>query len=298
MRGMDKQHRLLGHILEGREHEAVELIRRSGNGESHSMINFVDEFGQSLLHWAIDRGLPNVALELLARADFVVVNQATDFSGATALHWAADVGMLEVCRVLLQVRSDFAEADKQITAAGGWRGWEGERAIDIARRRGFTDVLTLLLDESYPSTQNAETGVLWSHITGGEGAKALRLLGRYGVGLIPDINMVDGNGQTLLHHAIDKGLQEVALVLLGRSDFNVVNQATAFSGATALHWAADVGMLEVCRVLLQERPDFTEAQTKITAAGGWRGWKDEAAIDVAMRRGHADVVFFLESTSH
>lgn len=70
-------------------------------------LNDVYEDRRTLLHWAIVRNLPEVALGIVARPDFTGIN-AKDADRWTALHWAAAEGFLPVCRAILE-RADFTE---------------------------------------------------------------------------------------------------------------------------------------------------------------------------------------------
>ena len=70
-----------------------------------------------MLHRAIDRGLLEVALAILARADFYEVN-ARPQDGATALHWAVSAGSLPLCRAIVG-RADFTELRAGVRGSGG-----------------------------------------------------------------------------------------------------------------------------------------------------------------------------------
>lgn len=70
-------------------------------------LNSSDEDGWTLLHWAIWNNLPDVALTIIARGDFTMIN-AKHRWGSTALHAAARRGQLHVCNAILD-HAQFTE---------------------------------------------------------------------------------------------------------------------------------------------------------------------------------------------
>ena len=56
--------------------------------------------GSTALHWAAEKGLADVCMALLSRADFTELN-AKDDNGQTALSLAAEKGLGDVCMALL-----------------------------------------------------------------------------------------------------------------------------------------------------------------------------------------------------
>lgn len=101
---------------------------------------------------------------------------------------------------------------------------------------------------------------------------------------LPELNLADDFGRTVLHSAISHGLVAVALKVLERTDFYLVN-AKGWGGWTALHFAAYDGLLSVCQAIV-ERSDFTE----LKAVGNGR-----TALECAQVRGHQAVAEFLEA---
>lgn len=63
--------------------------------------------GHTLLHVAIKKKMPDVALAIIAHPQFDLINERLR-SGATALHLAARWGMMEVCKAIVQ-RNDFTQ---------------------------------------------------------------------------------------------------------------------------------------------------------------------------------------------
>lgn len=74
--------------------------------------------GLTLLHWACDRGHPEVVKYLLQSSADVTL---TDSDGQSALHYACSCGRAEIAQLLLEHRADPKVKDK-----------EGNTALDIA----------------------------------------------------------------------------------------------------------------------------------------------------------------------
>eukprot|EP00414_Alexandrium_minutum_P001989 CAMPEP_0113822052 /NCGR_PEP_ID=MMETSP0328-20130328/2047_1 /TAXON_ID=39455 /ORGANISM="Alexandrium minutum" /LENGTH=274 /DNA_ID=CAMNT_0000789987 /DNA_START=13 /DNA_END=831 /DNA_ORIENTATION=- /assembly_acc=CAM_ASM_000350 len=84
-------------------------------------LNDVDSVtGKSLLHLALELGLPEVALTIVRRADFREVNARSNPDGATALHVASRLGHLDVCEALVR-RPSFTQAGADLTVADAHR---------------------------------------------------------------------------------------------------------------------------------------------------------------------------------
>lgn len=97
-------------------------------------LNDLDQMMRTVLHYAIDRRLPGVALRTLARPDFLGINVKNRW-GWTALHCAAERGFLQVCQGILS-RADFEELLTRNDA--------GETAEEVARQEGHEAVAELL----------------------------------------------------------------------------------------------------------------------------------------------------------
>lgn len=97
-------------------------------------LNDIDYRGYSLLHEALYQSLPDIAVTLIARSDFLQIN-AKSRGGSSALHIAAGRGFVLVCEALL-ARSDLEEL--------GTRGLGGNSARDWAARSGHLELASLL----------------------------------------------------------------------------------------------------------------------------------------------------------
>ncbi|KNC83394.1 hypothetical protein SARC_04360 [Sphaeroforma arctica JP610] len=119
------------------EHAGVDrsLLADGGMGEMRQddeqtslNIDAQDENGMTCLHWACDRGHPDIVRALVEKCADVGV---TDNDGQSALHYAAFCGHLDVVRVLL-----WAGADREIEDN------HGQTALDCAD--DFPDIMELL----------------------------------------------------------------------------------------------------------------------------------------------------------
>lgn len=120
---------LLKLILRRDSKTALEILQR------HRLpgVNHLTPTGQSLLHVALDKDLPGVALALIAHPEFDQIN-ARDQAGSTVLHHAAHAGMFEVCRATVE-RKDFREVYARV----------GETtALKVAKFWGFSNIIQLL----------------------------------------------------------------------------------------------------------------------------------------------------------
>jgi len=96
----------------------------------------------STLHMAVYVNLPDIALAIISRPDFVHVNAKRKPDGATALHLAAFKGHVQVCQALLG-RSDFVEAGARLVRDWGTNK-AGDTALDVAKGRGRNSIIQLL----------------------------------------------------------------------------------------------------------------------------------------------------------
>lgn len=74
--------------------------------------------GMTLLHWACDRGHPDIVRYLIQNE--ANINQ-TDSEGQTALHYACACGHADIARLLLENKADLTIQDS-----------EGETALQIS----------------------------------------------------------------------------------------------------------------------------------------------------------------------
>lgn len=74
------------------------------------------------------------------------------------------------------------------------------------------------------------------------------------------VNALQTGGRTALHHAAERGLEDLCKALLNHQDFIRVNEQD-LEGRTALHHAARRGHANVCRALLQHHRFSAQNET-------------------------------------
>ena len=95
----DNDKTLVDWIKEDNTKKFSELASKWSVSEVESVVNFRDENGLGLIHWAADRGNKDIVKLLLDIKD-LDVNQR-DNEGQTALHYACSCGHLDVIETLL-----------------------------------------------------------------------------------------------------------------------------------------------------------------------------------------------------
>lgn len=144
----------LEQLLQSRdEASALQLLRES----EVPGLNDLDDCGNSLVHIALCRDLPRVAIAILARADFQKVNAKTA-RGWSVLHLAAKLGYLEVCQAILG-REDFTK--KRFNLKVTWKrrrgrcqdkdAWAyGKTAPALAQLQGHQELADFLREAHRP----------------------------------------------------------------------------------------------------------------------------------------------------
>lgn len=94
---------LMKHIRDGNSEASLALLQQ----DRLSCLDKRLREGQTVLHAALQMGLPQVALAIIEHPEFQGIN-ARDTAGATALHLAAKRGLLPVCEAICN-RQDFHE---------------------------------------------------------------------------------------------------------------------------------------------------------------------------------------------
>lgn len=156
-------------------------------------------------------------------------------------------------------------------------GWEVTVGSVVTGKTEEPLRLSLVVEE----VPDLARGEFMEALTPSAQEEALRLLRRH---RLPGLNEWHWSGGTVLHRAIDCGLRDVAVVIVGRKDFSLINVKDHFH-CTALHLAAHEGYLEVCEAILA-RGDFVEALALTE--------EDMTAAQLARAQGHGEVAAFLE----
>lgn len=196
--------------------------------------------GHTALHKAAVRGKTRVVRLLLdhAGANSVDVNARTDDSADTALTLASWCGHLDTVELLLN-----RGADPCAVTSGGNNG------MHLAASRGFTAVITLLLDRGAAMRQenpDGWTALDWAAYNGA--AVLVQTLLAHSRNDGWQLHASAATGKTAVHIAAEQGHPSTVIMLL---DAGADVDAVAAAGDTPLHLAAAKGHVEVAERLLE-----------------------------------------------
>ena len=244
-------YQLLGAAMDGNEHKVDELIA-SGQVD----VNAADDNGRTALSWAAQAGHANVVRSLLRGPGENINNfQGADVNvrdktyDRTPLMWAADRGHAEVVRILLEAGglNSIHATDKS-----------GSTALILAENKTHAPVVKLLLESELVDLRTVDerrrTTLMWA-ARGGQ-AKVLSKILRGK----PDVNAVDSDGNSALHHAVmdlqfSDDPENVVKSLLAEPDvmINLRNHAMASPIETLFSDKADSDTgLAVLNIFLQD----------------------------------------------
>jgi ankyrin repeat protein len=184
----DDEQNLCRFLKEGMDGE-VDRLLSSGVG-----VNFKDDYGRSPLHWAAFSGKSSMAKKLVASGADV---NATNRVGWTPLHCAAFFGWEDAIKTLMKSGADPLAKD-----------FHGMRAIELAGSEGHSNIVSILLEDSYASDQEMEQALLLAAEQGNL-ASVVALIDRGA-----DIECIDGSGWTPLLKAVYEGHVTVSVYLL------------------------------------------------------------------------------------
>lgn len=197
--------------------------------------------------------------------DPVVASDGQTYERKALEPWLQEQGTSPLTRKWLQpyiYPNRFAAAVLQHLRAAAldiFQDYEGDEAESGARPTDAQETAAL------------ELGTLFEAVDRHDEARALRLLQRPQV---PDLNVVDRFGRTVLHSAILQSHFAVALEIVGRQDFPLIN-ARLPSGSTALHLAVREESFYVVRAIVG-RSDFTELLAVDFVGRTARAYADDA----------------------
>lgn len=99
---------LTDYVKESNSTQVVNILKSYNQKEVVDLVNKLDEDGLGLIHWAADRGSPEVLNTIISfGADVNLI----DSDMQTALHYAASCGHLDCIKVLLKNRADVNVKD-------------------------------------------------------------------------------------------------------------------------------------------------------------------------------------------
>ena len=256
-----------GHQLE----VVVELVERGAN------VGLPDQEGDTPLHASAFSRSTEIAAYLLSHgADLhAKIDPGLDdpFNGFNALHLATSCDDLDFVNLLLDRNAD-------VDMSGGS---QGERAIHLAARDGFVDVLLRLIRGG--ADVNSQNDSAWTplHLAACHGQNAAaEILLQHGA----DVNSQHNTAYTPLHLAAYNGQKAAAEILLQHgADVNSQNDIAG----TPLHYAASNGQNAAAEILLQHGADvnsqnnYADTPLHLAASNG-----QNAAAEILLQHG-ADV---------
>jgi ankyrin repeat protein len=185
-------------LLQGVKRNNIALVRVVLEGMGAD-VNFVDEEGNSGLHWAAWYKIGPMAEYLCSRPG-VNVNLVND-KGQTALHWACMGGNLACVRVLVKARARLDVADK-----------DGYFPTHAAAQHGKTAVLEYLKlngADLHALDGNGRTLLHWSAF------KNELITTQYLVNQAIALNVKDSGGRMALHWAASQNNDHIVSYLVG-----------------------------------------------------------------------------------
>ena len=112
--------------------------------DSSAGVNLADEYGQTPLHWAADKGNSEVAKLLIeCGADPNVCTK----NGSTPLHMAAYYGDKDLALLLVDGKEELAKILIDSGADTNVADEDGQTPLHIAAKKGYKEVVKLLIKE-------------------------------------------------------------------------------------------------------------------------------------------------------
>ena len=164
-----------------------------------------------------------------------------DTYGRTPLWWAAVLGDATSTRMLIEAGADPKAGD-----------YYGLTALHGAFMRWYanTEVVQLLIEHGASVTVPDIYGRTCWHMAADSHIKVMELI----IGLVPDINILDHNGETALMSAVRADFDDITRLLLDHgADPNI---AESTYGLTALHIAIQEHAYDSIPVLLEYGADY------------------------------------------
>jgi ankyrin repeat protein len=225
------------------EKGCFKLVKELVHKTDAAIINLQDKRKDTLLHRAVKEGKEHVAWVLIAEPSCDTTMKNCD--GRTALHYACKRGWLSLVQMLTHDRADINIQDK-------WK----DTPLLLAAREGKEDVaLTLITEYNCDTNIRNDGGKTALHYAcEKECFKLVKELVHKTEAAI--INAQDKGKNTLLHRAVKRGKEDVALALITSCDTNIKDSR----GRTALHYACDGGLLSLVQKLVHDRITDINAQ--------------------------------------
>ena len=246
---LDKDGLTLLHTVAGGWQDCPELC--SILLKHNAKIDVVDKDGNQPLHLAWKRGHTKTSRLLLSNGADV---NALDKDGLTLLHTAAGgkKDCPELCSILLKHNAKIDAVDK-----------DGNQPLHLACEAASTSTVQRLLDcnaDVFATNNSHQTALHKAACSKRDCPEVCVMLIAKG----SQVNATDGNGDTSLQVAYQKGKMNTADVLVENdADCNVVNVC----GETLLHWACKsrVECVELCDKLISHgvNPHIADREGKL-----------------------------------
>ncbi|MEG5038185.1 MULTISPECIES: ankyrin repeat domain-containing protein [unclassified Microcoleus] len=193
-------------------------------------INAMDEYGNTPLHLAVDRGSQDIAELLIANGARV---NARNENGQTPLYRAIAIGHNEIAALLINNGTDVNNIDGS-----------GTTPLHKAAHYGTVKILKLLIAKGAEiNIQDNQRKTPLDIAVDLKLQDTVALLIRKN----PDVNSEDKEGRTLLHIAVDFKLEDVAKQLIAKGAFvNAKNNLLQ----TPLHLAVAQGSQDIAELLI------------------------------------------------
>ncbi len=184
-------------------------------------VNAINEYGQTALHWAADKGFTDIVQLLLENGANA---NAVGFCHQTPLHDAARRGYIDIARLLLENNANIDAVDNCENTPLAW-----------AEKDSQIETMQFLLDHG---TNIDVVNTVLGEAARNNHIEAVKLLLANGA----DVNAQSKYGHTALHHAArsEKRIAIAQLLLANGADANIPNKY----GDTALYNAIENSIKE------------------------------------------------------
>lgn len=233
--------------------------------EDPALINKMDSYGMTPLHWAVDKGHRRTAEFLIEKGADV---NAKDRNGETPLRYAISKEYSSMATMLILNGAKVSAKEEDVRDML-------QRIAPlhrVARDGQSGNVKTFL--EKYPDQVNARddsgrTPLYWA--ARAEHIEVCEYLLSHGA----DINAATPDGWTPLHTSIyNRKVRSVELLVAQGADVNVKNN----DGETPLHWAVRRGMKDLIEILVTKGADVNAKDNNGKTPVDWAEDKDIAEL--------------------
>lgn len=225
-----------------------------------------DVWGQSPIHYAARYDLPDLVLALLNGG--VASPDESSQGGQTPLHYAAATGNVEICRVLVHHGADL----------NGWDAGElgSHTALGYAARKGHVEVIQLLLAQDgidpnsgyldHASSRSGSTPLMMALSSGSPSSTIYQVILNHPR---TEITRINGEGQTVLHIAIQGGnITAVKDILLVVPEIWLIVNIQDDQKSTPLSLAAQIQDHHLCAEMVRALMDaatnpFAHRETEV-----------------------------------